>query len=200
MAEANELRAKERDYRALQDQLLNLEQNFSRLNEEKRRMDEDYKSRVDGNIRFIQTLRADVDEQRALYNDRRKQNAELNAELDRQRSIIADRNADIQRLNHEFSIQSDRNQSLASQKHQNEDELHALRERNREDLEEIDRLTVANEVKNNEGNDLASHIRTLEFEISKALNRVEELNRAIDQKTFDLKTREQQLDDADREI
>jgi len=53
MVEANELRAKERDYRSLQDQLLNLEQNFSRLNEEKRRMDEDYKSRVDGNIRFI---------------------------------------------------------------------------------------------------------------------------------------------------
>jgi predicted nucleic acid-binding Zn-ribbon protein len=67
-------------------------------------------------------------------------------------------------------------------------------------LEEIDRLTVANEVKSNEGNDLASHIRTLEFEISKALNRVEELNRAIDQKTFDLKSKEQQLDDADREI
>lgn len=55
-----------------------------------------------------------------------------------------------------------------------------MRERNREDLEEIDRLTVANEVKNNEGSDLASHIRTLEFEISKALNKVEELNRSID--------------------
>lgn len=66
-----------------------------------------------------------------------------------------------------------------------------MRERNREDLEEIDRLTVANEVKNNEGSDLASHIRTLEFEISKVLNKVEELNRAIDQKTFDLKTKEQ---------
>jgi hypothetical protein len=55
-----------------------------------------------------------------------------------------------------------------------------LRERNREDLEEIDRLTVANEVKANEGNDLSSHIRTLEFEISKSLNKVEELNRVID--------------------
>jgi hypothetical protein len=72
-------------------------------------MDEDYKSRVDGNIRFIQTLRADVDEQRALYNERRKQNAELNSELDRQRNIIADRNAEVQQLNHEFGIQSDRN-------------------------------------------------------------------------------------------
>ena len=53
MQEATELRQRERDYRALQDQLLNMEQNFGRLNEDKRRMDEDYKSRVDGNIRFI---------------------------------------------------------------------------------------------------------------------------------------------------
>ena len=49
-------------------------------------MDEDYKSRVDGNIRFIQTLRAEVDEQRQIYNERKKQNADLNTELDRQRT------------------------------------------------------------------------------------------------------------------
>ena len=62
MQEAAELRQRERDYRSLQDQLLNMEQNFGRLNEDKRRMDEDYKSRVDGNIRFIQNLRSEVDE------------------------------------------------------------------------------------------------------------------------------------------
>ena len=53
MKESAELRQRERDYKTLQDQLINLEQNFGRLNEEKRRMDEDYKSRVDANIRFI---------------------------------------------------------------------------------------------------------------------------------------------------
>ena len=72
MKEANELRQRERDYKMLQDQLMNLEQNFGRLNEEKRRMDEDYKSRVDANIRFIQTLRTEVDEQRTIYNDRKR--------------------------------------------------------------------------------------------------------------------------------
>ena len=46
-------------------------------------MDEDYKARVDGNIRFIQNLRAEVDEQRRVYNERKRQNAELNTELDR---------------------------------------------------------------------------------------------------------------------
>lgn len=72
MKEAADLRQRERDYKQLQDQLMNLEQNFGRLNEEKRRMDEDYKSRVDANIRFIQTLRSEVDEQRQIYNDRKR--------------------------------------------------------------------------------------------------------------------------------
>ena len=95
MKEAADLRQRERDYRALHDQFVSLEANFGRLNEEKRSMDEDYKSRVDGNIRFIQTLRAEVDEQRQIYNDRKRQNAELNSELDRQRNLISDRNIDI---------------------------------------------------------------------------------------------------------
>jgi len=77
-------------------------------------------------------------------------------------------------------VSADTNASLTSQKRQADDELNALRERNREDLEEIDRLNVANEVKANEGNDLSGHIRSLEFEISKALNQVEELNRTLD--------------------
>ena len=47
---------------------------------------------------------------------------------------------------------------------------------------------------------LASQGFILEFEISKALNQVEELNRSIDQKTFDLKNKEQALNEADREI
>lgn len=133
-------------------------------------MDEDYKSRVDANIRFIQTLRSEVDEQRTIYNDRKRQNAELNTELDRQRALISDRNVDIQRVKHEQQVSEDTNASLQSQKRQTDDELNALRDRNREDLEEIDRLNVANEVKSNEGNDLSGHIRNLEFEISKSLN------------------------------
>lgn len=69
-----------------------------------------------------------------------------------------------------MQMSEDTNASLKSNKRQVDDELAALRERNREDLEEIDRLNVANEVKLNEGNDLSNHIRNLEFEISKALN------------------------------
>ena len=84
--------------------------------------------------------------------------------------MISDRNIDIQKVKHELSVSEDTNVGLKSQKRQMDDELSALRERNREDLEEIERLNVANEVKANEGNDLSNHIRNLEFNISKALN------------------------------
>ena len=61
-------------------------------------------------------------------------------------------------------------------------------------------MNVASEMKQNEGQDLQSHIRQLEFEISKTLNQVQELNRLIDQKSLDLKGKETNLADADREI
>jgi hypothetical protein len=60
--EALELRQRERDYKALQDQLLNLEHHFNKLNDEKRRMDDDYKGRIETNLVFIANLRNEIDD------------------------------------------------------------------------------------------------------------------------------------------
>lgn len=70
--EAIELRQRERDYKALQEQLLSLENNFARLNEEKRRIDDDYKGRIEGNINFIATLRNELDDNKTVLTDRKK--------------------------------------------------------------------------------------------------------------------------------
>lgn len=69
-----------------------------------------------------------------------------------------------------------------AQKVQVYEEMVALRERNREDLQEVERLTLGNDQKCAEGQELVNHIRSLEFDISKSLNTIEELNRLIDQK------------------
>jgi len=78
-----------------------LEHAFGRLNEEKRMMEEDYKQRIDTNVRFIQTLRAEVDEQKSIHDERRHINCDLNCELDRQRAVIQDRTLESSRLKHE---------------------------------------------------------------------------------------------------
>ncbi len=61
-----------------------------------------------------------------------------------------------------------------------EDDLTSLRERNREDAQEIDKLNVQNDQKGKESVDLAARIRALEYDIAKSLSRVDELNRVID--------------------
>ncbi|MFS8159878.1 MAG: hypothetical protein ACMG6E_06645 [Candidatus Roizmanbacteria bacterium] len=55
-----------------------------------------------------------------------------------------------------------------------------LRERNREDASEIDKLNVQNDQKGKESVDLAARIRALEYDIAKSLSRIDELNRVID--------------------
>ena len=97
-AEAMDLRAAEREYRLLQDQLLTLEQNFNRITDEKRRMEDDYKSRVEVNINMISTLRQEIDDQKHRLIDRKKQNADLYTELDAQKCTLNNRHAEIARL------------------------------------------------------------------------------------------------------
>ena len=75
-----------------------------------------------------------------------------------------------------------------------------MRERNREDLEEIDRLTNSNNAKAKESNDLNANIRHLEYEISKSINKIEDFNRIIDAKIGDIKTKEKNIADAESEI
>lgn len=81
-----------------------------------------------------------------------------------------------------------------------EDELHNLRERNRQDAEEIEKLNYQNDLKGKESSDLTAQTRTLEFDIQKQLSRIDDLNKLIDSKTFDLKNKEAQLVDCEGEI
>ena len=84
----------------------------------------------------------------------------------------------------------DLNSQLMNQKKHLEDELQNLRERNRQDAEEIDKLNYSNELKSKESADLTAQTRTLEYDISKQLARIDDLNKLIDTKTFDLKNKE----------
>ena len=67
-----------------------------------------------------------------------------------------------------------------------EDELCATREANRKDLNEIDRLSHINEQKSSEAHERTGHLRQLEFEVSRTLNRLDELQRNVESKSKEL--------------
>jgi chromosome segregation ATPase len=198
--EAIELRQRERDYKTLQEQLLSLENNFARLNEEKRRIDDDYKARIEGNITFIATLRNEIDDNKTVLTDRKKQNSDLYLELERQKDILDHRSVEIARIRADLHAQQDLNASLQNQKKQLDDDLQLLKERNRDDAIEIDKLAQQVDHKNKESVEYASRIRSIEHEISKALQRIDDLNRILDEKAHALKVKEAALIDAENEL
>jgi hypothetical protein len=42
------------------------------LNDEKRRVDDDYKARIETNIVFIANLRNEIDDQKGMFTDKKK--------------------------------------------------------------------------------------------------------------------------------
>lgn len=119
-------------------------------------MEDDYKSRVEVNVNMISTLRQEIDDQKNLLIDRKKQNADLYTELDTQKDILNSRHAEIARLRSDLAQHQDLSSQLCSQKKHLEQELQNLRERNRQDAEEIDKLNYQNELKSKESNDLTA--------------------------------------------
>ena len=87
-----------------------------------------------------------------------------------------------------------------NQKKQLDEDLQNLRERNREDANEIDKLNGQVESKGKESVEYAAKIRAIEYDISKALGRIDDLNRVLDDKAFALKNKEAALVDAESEL
>ena len=48
--------------------------------------------------------------------------------------------------------------------------------------------------------DLSGRIRALEYDISKSLSRIDDLNRVIDSKSYELKNKEGTLGEAENEV
>ena len=163
-------------------------------------MDDDYKGRIETNLVFVANLRNEIDDQKGSLTDKKKQNSDLYIELERQKENLDNLNVNISRLRGDLTSGQDLNQSLQSQKKQLEDDLGNLRDRNREDAQEIDKLNIQNDQKGKESVDLAARIRALEYDIAKSLSRIDELNRVIDQKSYDLKGKENNLAEAESEV
>lgn len=72
-------------------------------------MDDDYKGRIDSNLIFIANLRNEIDDQKSILTDRKKQNSDLYMELERQKDSLDHRSVEISRLRADLQSQSDLN-------------------------------------------------------------------------------------------
>jgi hypothetical protein len=124
----------------LYEQLLSLEQHFQRLQEEKRRLDDDYRSRIDSNLVYISSLRAETDDYKSVLTDRKKQNSDLYIDAERNREVLELRSLELSRVRVELQQQQDLNASLNNQKKALEEDLIRIRQYNTDESLEIERI------------------------------------------------------------
>jgi hypothetical protein len=96
--EAVDSRHRDRNYTVLYEQLLSLEQHFQRLQDEKRRLDEEYRNRIDSNLVYISSLRSETDDYKSILTDRKKQNSDLYIESERNRETLDQRSLELTRV------------------------------------------------------------------------------------------------------
>lgn len=95
---------------------MNLEANFNRQSDEKRRLDDDYKARLDTNLVFLASLRNEIDDNKNLLQERRKQNSDFYMELERSKESLDSRSVEISRLRVDVQSQQDLLASLQLQR------------------------------------------------------------------------------------
>lgn len=82
-----------------------MENNFAQLNDQKRRLDDDNRQRIESNLTFIASLRNEIDDNKAVLTDRKKQNSDLYMELERQKDTLDNRQVEIARLRADLHAQ-----------------------------------------------------------------------------------------------
>jgi len=84
--------------------------------------------------------------------------------------------AEITRLHSDQSQHNDLNSQLIQHNKHLDTELANTRERNMNDGEEINKVNYTSSMKEKESQDLVAQTRTLEYDISKQLGRIDDLN------------------------
>jgi hypothetical protein len=110
------------------------------------------------------------------------------------------RSLELSRVRVELQQQQDLSASLNNQKKAQEEDLLRIRQYNTDESLEIERINQLVDQRKREGDEFAARIRSIEYDISKSLTRIDDLSRIFDQKSFDFKSKETALLEAESEL
>eukprot|EP00350_Pseudokeronopsis_sp_OXSARD2_P011575 CAMPEP_0170543760 /NCGR_PEP_ID=MMETSP0211-20121228/2768_1 /TAXON_ID=311385 /ORGANISM="Pseudokeronopsis sp., Strain OXSARD2" /LENGTH=141 /DNA_ID=CAMNT_0010847221 /DNA_START=18 /DNA_END=443 /DNA_ORIENTATION=+ len=111
-AEAFELRQKERDYRQLHEQLMNLQHKFSLQEDEKKRNENDLQSKIEFENSNSRSLKREIDDLKVIYDDLVRKGNEAGVDLNGMQRIFHDKQSELELFKMECRKKGDMNQNL----------------------------------------------------------------------------------------
>jgi hypothetical protein len=131
---------------------------------------------------------------------RSKQSNDLNEELSRQKRLLDDRHFESLRLNEDSVKKGDVNGDLRLKASDLDKEIEVLKLQRQDNWREIAKLKDLNEARVREAAEQADKLKGLEYDISRVHLRIDDTQKIIDARSYDLRNKQLLLEDVQKEI
>jgi hypothetical protein len=125
---------------------------------------------------------------------------DLQEELARQKRLLDDRHFESLRLNEDNAKKGDINADLRLKAADLEKEIEVLKLQRQDNFREIGKLKDLNENRVREAADQSDRLKGLDYDMSRVNLRIDDTQKIIDARSYDLRNKQLLLDDVQKEI
>ena len=177
-----------------------MENRYKLLSEEKVRSEMEGRARLDRGMDEIADSRKQVEDLKYMLSEKSRQNMELQDELARSKRVLDEKFFEAGKSRDESNAKGDQVVDLRSQVAELERDIDLVKSQRADMFREIQRLRDVMDMKTKEALDQIDRLKALEFDLQKTIVRNGETEKIVEARTFEIKSRQQQLDDTEREI
>lgn len=195
-----DLKNQERDYRGVNDEIFSMDNRYKLLSEEKVRSEMEGRARLDRGMDEIADCRKQVEDLKYMLSDKSRQNMELQDELMRSKRVLDEKFFESGKLRDESNAKGDQVVDLRAQVAELERDIDLVKAQRADMFREIQRLRDVCDMKTKEALDQNDRLKALDFDLQKTHARICEMEKIVEDRSFEIRNRQVQLDDCEKEI
>ena len=195
-----DLKNQERDYRGVNDEIFSMENRYKLLSEEKVRSEMEGRARLDRGMDEIADCRKQVEDLKYMMSEKQRQNMELQDELQRSKRVLDEKFFESGKLRDESNAKGDQVVDIRGQVAELERDIDLVKSQRADMFREIQRLRDVEAMKNKESIDQCDRIKALDFDLQKTMIRINETEKVVEGRSYDLRQKSVALEDNEREI
>lgn len=177
-----------------------MENRYKLLSEEKVRSEMEGRSRLDRGMDEIADCRKQVEDLKYMLSEKSRQNMEFQDELQRSKRVLDEKFFEAGKLRDDSNSKGDQVVDLRSQVAELERDIDLVKSQRADMFREISRLRDVQDMKTKESLDQNERMKALEYDLQKTMLRIHETEKCVEARSYDIRNKQAQLDDTEREI
>lgn len=177
-----------------------MENRYKLLAEEKVRSEMEGRARLDRGMDEIADCRKQTEDLKYMLSEKSRQNMEFQDELQRSKRVLDEKFFEAGKLRDESNAKGDQVVDLRSQVAELERDIDLVKSQRADMFREITRLRDVQDMKTKESLDQNDRMKALEYDLQKTQLRIQETDKIVEARSYDIRTKSVQLDETEREI